>query len=134
MYLPRLLERASERDYPRICVINLQPLVEMADKQRSGVLGTMHQALMPFRNSAVAERTSGSDFAPCDLGGRLSAAALRELSSFTLPSPGPLGPAPVRRFSFRTRSPGLSTGAGRGWGGRPSSRATPVLAGHRIPK
>ena len=48
---------------------SLQPLVNMADKERSGVLGTMDQALLPFKNAAVKERTSSCDFVPSDLRG-----------------------------------------------------------------
>src|SRR3546814_14434026 len=41
----------------------------MADKERSGVLGTMDQALLPFKNKAVKERTSACDFTSMDLRG-----------------------------------------------------------------
>lgn len=47
----------------------LSTLVNMADKERSGVLGTMDQAFLPFKNAAVKERTSASDFTPDDLRG-----------------------------------------------------------------
>ena len=64
-YLSSLVDHAIDRDYPQRCIRDLQPLVNMADKERSGVLGTMNQGLLSFRNSAVAERTSSSDFFPC---------------------------------------------------------------------
>ena len=78
-YLQSLVDNAIERKYPQRCVRDLQPLVNMADKERSGVIGTMNQGLLSFRNSAVAERTDGSDFSPTDLGGRLKVSALRAL-------------------------------------------------------
>lgn len=43
---------------------SLSPLVTMADRQRSGVLGTMSNGLGPFRNAAVQERMGDSDFSP----------------------------------------------------------------------
>jgi type IV secretion system protein VirD4 len=42
----------------------LAPLVNMADKERSGILGSMDKALLPFKNEAVKQRTSFSDFTP----------------------------------------------------------------------
>src|SRR3546814_7441454 len=44
-------------------------LIDMADKERSGVLGTMDQALLPVKNKAVKERTSACDFTSMDLRG-----------------------------------------------------------------
>jgi type IV secretory pathway TraG/TraD family ATPase VirD4 len=49
--------------------LELSTLVPMADKERSGVMGTMDQALIPFKNQAVMERTSATDFVPGDLRG-----------------------------------------------------------------
>ncbi|MBD2745848.1 type IV secretory system conjugative DNA transfer family protein [Microvirga sp. BT688] len=49
--------------------VELSSLVNMADKERSGVFGTMDQALLPFKNSAVAQRTSACDFTPDDMRG-----------------------------------------------------------------
>ena len=51
--------------------VELSSLVNMADKERSGVFGTMDQALLPFKNSAVAQRTSACDFTPDDMRGKL---------------------------------------------------------------
>lgn len=47
----------------------LSSLVNMADKERSGVLGTMDQAMLPFKNAAVAQRTSACDFTSEDMRG-----------------------------------------------------------------
>ena len=44
-------------------------LAATADKERSGVLNTMDAALIPFKNAAVAQRTSASDFTPDDFRG-----------------------------------------------------------------
>jgi len=49
----------------------LSTLVNMADKERSGVLGTMDQGLLPFKNEAVKQRTSATDFTPDDMRGVL---------------------------------------------------------------
>lgn len=54
----------SERGF-----MELVQLVNMADKERSGVLGTMDEALLPFKNAAVKERTSSCDFTPDDMRG-----------------------------------------------------------------
>ena len=45
------------------------PLIRMADKERSGVIGTMDQALLAFKNEAVRQRTEACDFTPDDLRG-----------------------------------------------------------------
>lgn len=84
-WLSTLVDTAIARSYPQRCIRDLQPLINMADKERSGVLGTMNQGLLPFRNSAVAERTSASDFSPVDLGGALRREALVELGLDALP-------------------------------------------------
>ena len=47
----------------------LSPLIAMADKERSGILGTLDQALLPFKNAAVKQRTSACDFTPADMRG-----------------------------------------------------------------
>lgn len=57
----------SERGF-----MELVQLVNMADKERSGVLGTMDEALLPFKNAAVKERTSACDFTPDDMRGILN--------------------------------------------------------------
>lgn len=48
---------------------SLSQLVTMADRERSGVLGTMDQALLPFKNESVQQRTESSDFTPDDMRG-----------------------------------------------------------------
>jgi type IV secretion system protein VirD4 len=48
---------------------SLSQLVNMADRERSGVIGTMDKSLLPFKNAAVKERTESSDFTPDDLRG-----------------------------------------------------------------
>ena len=54
--------------------VELSSLVNMADKERSGVLGTMDQALLPFKNEAVMQRTEATDFTPDDMRGVLDPA------------------------------------------------------------
>lgn len=85
-WLADLVETAIERGYPDPCVRGLQPLVLMAPQERSGIIGQLAQALIPFRNTAVVQRTETSDFAPSDLGGRLKASALAELGLDAYPS------------------------------------------------
>lgn len=51
--------------------MDLAPLVDMADKERSGIIGTMSEALIPFNNEAVKQRTSSCDFISDDLRGVL---------------------------------------------------------------
>lgn len=64
-----ILDEISTYKYGPRPFSSITPLVGMADKERSGVLGTVDQALLPFKNAATAERTSGSDFLPSDLRG-----------------------------------------------------------------
>ena len=79
-YMRDIVKEAIDHKYPDRCTRELQPLILMADKQRSGVIGTMETALLPLKNEAVAERTSGlSDFLPSDLGGMLRPEALERL-------------------------------------------------------
>ena len=49
--------------------MELSPMIKMADKERSGILGTMDEALLSFKNSAVQQRTAACDFTPDDLRG-----------------------------------------------------------------
>lgn len=56
----------SERGF-----MELAALVNMADKERSGIVGTMDEALIPFKNAAVKERTSACDFTADDMRGIL---------------------------------------------------------------
>lgn len=59
----------NEKGKSERAFMELSSLVNMADKERSGVLGTMDQGLLPFKNSAVKERTSACDFTPDDMRG-----------------------------------------------------------------
>ena len=70
-YLKGVVKKAKRNRFPQPCIVNLQPLVNMADKERSGVMGSMQEALMSFRNTSVVERTEDTDFLPQDLGGRI---------------------------------------------------------------
>ena len=49
----------------------LSQLVNMADRERSGVLGTVDKGLLPFKNESVKQRTEASDFTPDDMRGIL---------------------------------------------------------------
>ena len=78
-YMLGLVREAREHHYPPRVIRELQPLILMADRERSGVLGTMDAGLLPFKNEATVERTAESDFVPTDLGGMLSDACLKRL-------------------------------------------------------
>lgn len=69
MFLSGLADQIKAGGYSERAFTSLAPLIDMADKERSGVLGTMDQALLPFKNKAVKERTSACDFTPADLRG-----------------------------------------------------------------
>jgi type IV secretion system protein VirD4 len=69
IFLGGLCDQVKANDYSDRAFISLSPLVDMADKERSGVLGTMDQAMLPFKNKAVKERTSACDFTSMDLRG-----------------------------------------------------------------
>ncbi|MFC3638850.1 type IV secretory system conjugative DNA transfer family protein [Camelimonas fluminis] len=56
----------SERGF-----MELATLINMADKERSGIIGTMDEALIPFKNAAVKQRTSACDFTGDDMRGIL---------------------------------------------------------------
>ena len=78
-YFKALVQECRDRDYPPRCQRELQPLILMADKERSGVLGSMDTGLLPFKNEAVVERTRESDFIPADMRGMLTDKALKRL-------------------------------------------------------
>lgn len=69
MFLSGLADQIKAGGYSERAFTSIAPLIDMADKERSGVLGTMDQALLPFKNKAVKERTSACDFTPGDLRG-----------------------------------------------------------------
>lgn len=69
IFLGNLAEQIKANNYSERAFTSLSPLIDMADKERSGVLGTMDQALLPFKNKAVKERTCACDFTSMDLRG-----------------------------------------------------------------
>lgn len=69
MFLSGLCDQIRAGGYSERAFTSISPLVNMADKERSGVLGTMDQAMLPFKNKAVKERTSACDFTSMDLRG-----------------------------------------------------------------
>ena len=69
IFLGGLCDTIKANDYSERAFTSLAPLVDMADKERSGVLGTMDQAMLPFKNKAVKQRTSACDFTSTDLRG-----------------------------------------------------------------
>jgi type IV secretion system protein VirD4 len=69
IFLGNLAEQIKTNNYSERAFTSLSPLIDMADKERSGVLGTMDQALLPFKNKAVKERTCACDFTSMDLRG-----------------------------------------------------------------
>ncbi|WP_114944356.1 type IV secretory system conjugative DNA transfer family protein [Microvirga calopogonii] len=75
-------EQGGKFPSPR-AFVELSSLVNMADKERSGVFGTMDQALLPFKNAAVAQRTSACDFTPDDMRG-MKAPGDKEFKPVTL--------------------------------------------------
>ncbi len=68
-WIQKLVDKAIALKFPHRTVQELSTLINMADRERSGVLGTMDQALLPFKNPTTAERTSACDFLPADLRG-----------------------------------------------------------------
>ena len=78
-YFQSLVQESRDNGYPDRVVRELQPLINMADKERSGVLGTMGAGLQPFKNAAVVERTCTSDFTPSDLRGIITRKAQKRL-------------------------------------------------------
>lgn len=69
IFLGGIVDQIKANNYSNRAFLSLGKLVTMADKQRDGVFGTMNQALLPFQNKAVMERTSACDFTPADLRG-----------------------------------------------------------------
>lgn len=69
IFLGSLCDQIKENGYSERAFTSIAPLIDMADKERSGVLGTMDQAMLPFKNKAVKERTSACDFTSMDLRG-----------------------------------------------------------------
>lgn len=68
-WLKGIVSECVTNDYNPRALTEITPLVSMAPNERSGVLGTMDKAFLPFKNAAVRERTSSCDFLPQDLRG-----------------------------------------------------------------
>lgn len=68
-WLKAIVEECIENEYSPRAITEITPLVNMAPNERSGILGTMDKAFLPFKNAAVRERTSSCDFVPADLRG-----------------------------------------------------------------
>ena len=84
--LKDLLEEAEKWDYPLRAISELSALSICADREYAGILGAMEQGLLPFKNSAVVERCSSSDFIPEDLRGRLTDESVKSLGLDHYPS------------------------------------------------
>ena len=78
-WIQSLVDTAIEKDFHPRCISELSPMIEQADKERSGVLSTVDQALIPFKNASVAQRTSRADFVPADMCGRIKPSVLKRL-------------------------------------------------------
>ncbi|MBS7671552.1 type IV secretory system conjugative DNA transfer family protein [Croceicoccus gelatinilyticus] len=68
-WLKAIVKECRERGYSPRAVTEITPLISMAPNERSGILGTMDKAFLPFKNAAVRERTTSCDFLPSDLRG-----------------------------------------------------------------
>ena len=68
-WLKGIVAECVTNNYNPRALTEITPLVSMAPNERSGVLGTMDKAFLPFKNAAVRERTSSCDFLPEDLRG-----------------------------------------------------------------
>lgn len=68
-WLKDIVQECRDRGYNPRAVTELTPLIAMAPNERSGMLGTMDKAFLPFKNAAVRERTTSCDFVPADLRG-----------------------------------------------------------------
>ncbi|MAC11081.1 MAG: hypothetical protein CMN74_02380 [Sphingorhabdus sp.] len=68
-WLKAIVNECGTNQYNPRALTEITPLVSMAPNERSGVLGTMDKAFLPFKNAAVRERTSSCDFLPQDLRG-----------------------------------------------------------------
>lgn len=68
-WLKGIVHECKVNGYNPRALTEITPLVSMAPNERSGILGTMDKAFLPFKNAAVRERTSSCDFVPADLRG-----------------------------------------------------------------
>lgn len=73
-WLKAIVAECKEFKYNPRAATEITPLISMAPNERSGVLGTMDKAFLPFRNAAVRERTTSCDFVPADLRGMVDPA------------------------------------------------------------
>jgi type IV secretion system protein VirD4 len=68
-WLKAIVKECMDFGYNPRAATEITPLVSMAPNERSGILGTMDKAFLPFKNAAVQERTTSCDFVPADLRG-----------------------------------------------------------------
>lgn len=70
-WLKAIVKECMDNDYNPRAATEITPLISMAPNERSGILGTMDKAFIPFKNAAVRERTASCDFVPADLRGMI---------------------------------------------------------------
>lgn len=70
-WLKAIVKECMDFGYNPRAATEITPLVSMAPNERSGILGTMDKAFLPFKNAAVQERTTSCDFVPADLRGMI---------------------------------------------------------------
>lgn len=70
-WLKAIVKECMDHDYNPRAATEITPLISMAPNERSGILGTMDKAFIPFKNAAVRERTASCDFVPADLRGMI---------------------------------------------------------------
>lgn len=68
-WLKAIVKECMDFNYNPRAATEITPLISMAPNERSGILGTMDKAFLPFKNAAVRERTTSCDFVPSDLRG-----------------------------------------------------------------
>lgn len=68
-WLKAIVAECRENHYNPRAATEITPLISMAPNERSGIMGTMDKAFIPFKNAAVRERTMSCDFVPADLRG-----------------------------------------------------------------
>lgn len=68
-WLKNIVSECMAHSYNPRAATEITPLISMAPNERSGILGTMDKAFIPFKNAAVRERTTACDFVPSDLRG-----------------------------------------------------------------
>lgn len=73
-WLKAIVKECMDFGYNPRAATEITPLISMAPNERSGILGTMDKAFLPFKNAAVRERTTSCDFVPADLRGMVDPA------------------------------------------------------------